>query len=799
MHRSLRRALIALPLFAIACGDDQSTAPTTPHAYVASTSTISQQIDALYPITLGHRDAAQAKWRALQDAIAKDKPNQRSRLMHLIDWTLKREKEGVLSDPNGAAPPSTRLAVSILTASLYQAVYPDAPAPPIVEDGVDIGAGVVDPGVETIIVSEQSQAGGEFEVGTWTQPVLVTFVEQPDPSSGGGGPLPTERYKQYPKFYEITAFPNDPTHKDIRIGICHVTDEESPYFPPEPHSQLRVAKEKEVGEGTELLVLDRVEVADFLNCVDVSAEEPFIIGSANATGVRGLAMRALERAAKGLASIVTPKPLYAIDQGIGGVLQTTIDDADPTGGFSLFGLIDINTEVAACATSMPGYTTFASVADAVAATSPGGTTYICNGTYVVDDVALNKPITVRSFPGGNVTLQQSPGSITSIFRIDGISSGTVRVTGLRFEPTWVGVWAEGAYDQVIADSNSYSTLEGGVAGIYAGTSSVAGARTTVRHSSFSGGDVGTFAHDALMDVFHSRFDSHEFSGIQHQARARGRVQYNISKNCGSNGCIRARFTTSMEILDNSVAASQSRRLRFGIIADTGAVLIQRNTITGLKAPGDAETVMSSDPSQYPIFEAAISVGYAGPDLTTGTVSHNRIQGAYRGIWLNSGTIRGSNMTMDSVGIAFEVGANSSLTVGESDLRTYYAPFAQPPVATTPSTLVLTCNWWGTTAGNPYNVPDDAGTNVFIPWASAPIANGAGGLCDGDFSDRGEGCEICSPELSATPDGLHISSATKLARSPQSLNRPGIVAARRITSSAAMETTLTTRSSVPPLQ
>src|SRR5688572_32994217 len=126
MRHSLRIAVIALPLFAIACGDDQSTTPTTPHVYVASTNTISQQIDALYPITLGHRDAAQAKWRALQDAIAKDKPNQRTRLMHLIDWTLKREKDGVLTDPNGSAAPSTRVAVSVLTASLYQAVYPDA-------------------------------------------------------------------------------------------------------------------------------------------------------------------------------------------------------------------------------------------------------------------------------------------------------------------------------------------------------------------------------------------------------------------------------------------------------------------------------------------------------------------------------------------------------------------------------------------------------------------------------------------------------------------------------------------------
>src|SRR5687767_9144768 len=186
MRRSLRLALIAMPLIAVACGEDQSTTPARfeAHMYVANASTITQQIDDLYPITLGHRDAAQAKWRALQDAIAKDKPNVHMKMMHLIDWTLKREQDGVLTDPNGAAPPSTSVAVSILIASLFQAVNPDAPVPPIPAEGIDFGAGVVDPNFNTIIVTEHSQAGGEFLAGTWTQQVLVTFTEMPDQNPG---------------------------------------------------------------------------------------------------------------------------------------------------------------------------------------------------------------------------------------------------------------------------------------------------------------------------------------------------------------------------------------------------------------------------------------------------------------------------------------------------------------------------------------------------------------------------------------------------------------------------------------
>lgn len=345
MRLSLRLALIAMPLIAVACGEDQSTTPARldAHLYVANSTTITEQINDLFPIG-DKRDAAQAKWRSLQDAVAKDKPSVRMKLMHLIDWTVKSMQQGFLSDPNGSAAPTTRVAVSTLIASLFQYVYPDAPPPPIVPEGIDYGAGVVDPASTTIIVTEASQAGAEFLAGTWTEQVLVTFVEQPDPYAGGSGPLPG-RYNQYPKFYQITAYPNDPTLKDIRVGICHVTDETSPYYPPEPHSSLRVAKEVLRPEARELLVLDRVEVADFLLCYNVEATPPAepVLTGAQMPGLGQYALRTINKAFVSMASFVTPQPLYAIDQGIGGVLAQTSDDAEPTGAFSLFGLVDTAT------------------------------------------------------------------------------------------------------------------------------------------------------------------------------------------------------------------------------------------------------------------------------------------------------------------------------------------------------------------------------------------------------------------------------------------------------------------------
>ena len=730
MRRSIRLALIAMPLIAVACGEDQSTTPTPPHLYVANASTITQQITDLYPEYLGHRDAALSKWRSLQDAIAKDKPSVRMKLMHLIDWTLKREKEGVLLDPNGSDAPSTRVAVSILTASLFQAAYPDAPAPPIAAEGVDIGAAVVEPTMPTIIVTEQSQAGGEFQAGTWTEPVLVTFTELPDPSPGGSGPLPAGSLTQYPKFYQITAFPNDPTLKDIRIGICHVTDPQSPYFPPEPHTQLRVAKTKEVGEGTELLILNRVEVADFLNCVDVSAEGP-ILGSASAGGLGGYALRTVGKAMKGLASIITPKSLYAIDQGIGGVLEKTIDDVEggeePTGAFSTFGLVDVNTQIAACATPVAGYTTYPTVAQAVAATTSGGTTFICGGTYLVNDLSIDKPITIRRIPGANVIIE-NVAPATGSFLVNAVPSGTVRITGLHFITTsGSSVVARLQYDQVLLDSNSYA-LSGGAAaaGVDLEASSVPAAKVTVRNSTFSGGYWGAFARgDAAMDVFNSTFANQVYSNIQHQYGSRGRVQYNTITECGYQACIRGLRAAALEIFDNNIQVSLANPVQYGIEADTGAVAIQRNNIMGYGAQPSGETVMSTDSTDYPMFQAGIAVGRLASAVTVANVSNNRIQGAHRGISVGSGIVNGADNVIDSTMVALEIRFASNVTLGSSDILTYARPFAISGTAA----ASLICNYWGSAAG-PHNPPLAVPSSFYTPWATSPVANGAGGTCYG---------------------------------------------------------------------
>lgn len=76
-----------------------------------------------------------------------------------------------------------------------------------------------------------------------------------------------------------------------------------------------------------------------------------------------------------------------------------------------------------------------------------------------------------------------------------------------------------------------------------------------------------------------------------------------------------------------------------------------------------------------------------------------------------------------LGIGSDDGTNAN--VQQSDISNYVVPFAhnvQPFGAGT-----LGCNWWGSPAGPFGGTPDP----IYVPWAIAPIANGAGGACTGN--------------------------------------------------------------------
>jgi hypothetical protein len=66
-----------------------------------------------------------------------------------------------------------------------------------------------------------------------------------------------------------------------------------------------------------------------------------------------------------------------------------------------------------------------------------------------------------------------------------------------------------------------------------------------------------------------------------------------------------------------------------------------------------------------------------------------------------------------------------VTLGFSDFTQYAASFQGHP----DDQSVLQCNYWGT-SGGPSPIPDGIPPSVYTPWATAPVANGSGGACDG---------------------------------------------------------------------
>jgi hypothetical protein len=72
---------------------------------------------------------------------------------------------------------------------------------------------------------------------------------------------------------------------------------------------------------------------------------------------------------------------------------------------------------------------------------------------------------------------------------------------------------------------------------------------------------------------------------------------------------------------------------------------------------------------------------------------------------------------------------SSLATTTSDFSNFVTAIRFAWLLAAPGTIDVTCNWWGTAAG-PLAFAAGIPTSMYVPFATAPIANGAGGLCNG---------------------------------------------------------------------
>jgi hypothetical protein len=272
----------------------------------------------------------------------------------------------------------------------------------------------------------------------------------------------------------------------------------------------------------------------------------------------------------------------------------------------------------------------------------------------------------------------------------------------------------------------------------------------------TGGTTGVFAVGAEVETRNNTFQGQSFAGIQYQQQARGIVDWNQVSDCGVYGCIRLRFSHTLTVTRNTVSSPEYRNTMFGIISDTGVVTIEDNTVTGI-SPEPSEFNFAFDSSGI-----QIGLGY---NQAGSVVRRNTITNAASGIVARNTQISGSDNVITHVLYGFNGLSNGVMSMNGNDVTDAYYGWANLDERSD-----LTCNWWGSIYGpNSY-----AGYPNFIPWATAAIANEAGGVCDGyPIIGRAKKQEAPAPSKLAPLTMKDLQIATRPA-GVRSTRFPGIV-------------------------
>ena len=343
-----RLALLVTPLlllFAVACSDNPAAsklaAPRGAGFEITPTGTLDQNIVTILTLLpKGLETAATTRWANLKAkyALGLSDPAQmavaRQMLFDLSAWVT-------MKGPNMDPPPNQESkAAAASRAVLYMAMYVfngPGTSPPTYFTGADAVVGLVTPGAAATVVTPTLHAGVAFDAGSVAENTIIVVSQN---NSAGftpncTGPLQT-LLCQYPQFYNFEQFPHTRLLKGARFSVCHVSiDGERSRRPLADHDRFRLAHPKpanpadytpgstireDFGESIEILPLAS---QTFTVCHDVNytpEAPPEEIGL-------------LSRMGRALARLITPKPVYAIDQGLGGVsfMFSPFNDVDPLG------------------------------------------------------------------------------------------------------------------------------------------------------------------------------------------------------------------------------------------------------------------------------------------------------------------------------------------------------------------------------------------------------------------------------------------------------------------------------------
>ncbi|MEQ9400719.1 MAG: right-handed parallel beta-helix repeat-containing protein [Longimicrobiales bacterium] len=222
----------------------------------------------------------------------------------------------------------------------------------------------------------------------------------------------------------------------------------------------------------------------------------------------------------------------------------------------------------------------------------GGTILANSGTHVVENLVVDRPVTIGEVTGATALIQND--TARQSFLVDGYTSGTVIIEDLDFINNAEGVnaalersasiRAKGTYDALIVRNNTFTNLPASSnSGARADTTTVSGSTVLVEGNTFTGGRTGFVAtgvdgvSDPFVTVVGNTFSGHNSRGVQFQVFSDGNVvdnemtgcggaciQYQNSSNgtisgndvsdCGPLGCIRV-FSGTVDVLGNTVTES----------------------------------------------------------------------------------------------------------------------------------------------------------------------------------------------------------------------------------------------------
>jgi hypothetical protein len=747
-HTRAAAGMVAL-LVAAACGEPSVNQPLPPNK--ASTSqgpssnaAIEAQINGLINALYAPKDqgAVHKEFAQIKSAIASGRTEQaQSSIVAFFSRLLTDSKNGVLQDPNGAQPPTTADALNSLLNSVSTFGGIATPIPPT---SADAAVGVIGPAGGTLL-SSSGFGGLSFPPGALPSDAIVVINRLPNPVVPKSGPLPTT-LDQYPLFYDFSTIPAIAEFgQPVTVGVCQL--EVGQPFAPATQAiadRLQLAHPNPANPTT-VELLPRVD-ANFMHCDGVSLASSQI--GPSATGLAARALNAFATVGSRVAALFLPTPAYAVHGGLGGLVRS----------FSPFAAVDPGVSiVGVCGSPMVGVaTTYPTIDAAVAGVNAGGVIRVCPQTInVASTITITKPVTIEgSVPAtppqinigpivGFVVAPSVQGSVTFrslSFTMTG--NGSVIDLGTGQAPNFPpGTWWE------VTIENSIFNLPPGLSrAVRAFHTIYAHPTLTFRFNQVTGGvfPVVTLTNSSTSDI---EVLSNSFTGptsvaaILLQNENFARVAGNIFSSCGAGStCLRTVGVTTAIVTNNTISIPSSTSTLAGFaITGSGNTTISNNVILGGGLVGPA-----SDTASYRFRAGGIVIGSTSTGSLfdaslvanqTANISMNTITNAASGIRAMGGgvTITGTNNTISNTHSVVRMDnattTPSSLSVTTSDFTSFVSAIRFAWLLSAPGTINATCNWWGTAAG-PQAFAVGIPSSMYVPFATAPIANGAGGLCNG---------------------------------------------------------------------